>query len=212
MNTVELKDAFTVLAGALGVLAFLWRLWDTLISHVRLSVDITSVEPNTAGDSGKTAIVCVAIENQGITPKRVAYVALLIGPSNLTVDHLALAILQSSSNAPRTSSSKPLIDLYRLELDSRAHSPDGEVHLVPLPFFYLDHSQVGNEQLRFKRNLTDLHLRMSEEHRLFLLVFSREPLGIIRCRMTSDLLPRQLTQPSKTGGGGDDPCPLHLTA
>ena len=209
VTTNDIKDAFTILGGALGALAFLWRLWDTLISHVRLDLELSAVDPDTTGEGGKVAVARVVIENQGITPKRIAYVALLLGPSTKTVDQLASAICRPSLLAPPKLSSQPLIDLFRLDLDRTTHSQAEDVHLVPLPFFYLDHSQIGNEKLQFKRNLADLKLPVEVEHRIYLLVFSKEPLRITRCRLTSDLLPRQASR--RPPQNGESECHLHLT-
>lgn len=184
----EIKDLLTITGGVLGAIAFVWRVWDALISHVKLDLSVAPVN-DLPLDSPRNATVSVTIENQAITPKRITYAALLIGPATQPLPDLTLALSKGiTTRSPSTANN--ILSLHKLRSHTILSLPEKESHLVPLPFFYIDNAQVGNEKLKFSVAVAALDLQADRDHRIFLLVYSRELFGLIRYRVTSDLLPR----------------------
>lgn len=193
MTPTEVKDALTILGGALGAFAFFWRLWDTFVSHVKIDLQTSVLAQSASTGQSGPVVATITIENQGMTPKRVSYAALLIGPPAASADTLAKRLCEAIAPGD-TASQHPLHQLYKLTYDKPLQTEDKSVALVPLPFFYLHQAQIGNEKVQFKCAL-DKWLAPGEQHRIYLIAVSKEPLGLVRWRLTSDLVVAPVQRP-----------------
>src|ERR1035441_9311903 len=70
-----LVDVLAVVGGSLGILTFLWRVWDEFGSYLSLGIEIRTEVPG-------YAVAVVKVENSGLRKKRVSAAFLLVGPFN----------------------------------------------------------------------------------------------------------------------------------
>jgi hypothetical protein len=188
-DPTSLKDALTIVGGALGAIAFLWRIWDTIASHLRVELEVKQ-EPNR---KCRIATALVTVENQGLTPKRFHYAALLIGIGAPTVAELS-AKIASGIGAPGSNDGKPhgLRRIFQISPSEPIYANAGEFAIVPLPFLYQDQMQIGNERIRQRVVLASERLQADKHYTVLLVVIVKHSFGILRWRTTSDLLIRAI--------------------
>jgi len=182
-----IKDLLGVVGGLLGAIAFFWKLWDTFGAHVRLDVE---VEPPAKGGGGPPT-VAATIENQGFVPKAVHYAALVVAPEHASLEHAARTLLPHLGGGTATDAAgdgAALPALFRRRARDPAYAADGEHALLPLPFFHEEQRQVGNERVRTRSSVATERLRPGASLAVTFVVFLRYPFGIVRVRMTRDLL------------------------
>lgn len=188
-----IKDLLGIVGGLLGAIAFFWKLWDTFSAYVRIDVE---VERPGKGDDGAPTIVAT-VENQGFVPKRVDYATLVIAPERTGLEAAAAALRPhlGAEGTDGADGASPLAALFGRRVREPVYAPDGRFALLPLPFFYEEQRQVGNERVRARSSVATERLRSGESFAVVLVVFLRYPLGLVRVRVTSDLL-----RTDRTGG------------
>jgi hypothetical protein len=185
-----LKDTIGILGGTLGAVAFLWKIWDTFSAYVRLDIKAEGVDNAIASDSAVT--VLTAIENQGLMPKKVHYAALLIGPEPATLDEIAAAVITqvSLTRAVPASAARPIYALFEDRSCDAVYSADCRHGMIPLPFYFAEQRHVGNERVQYRVPLPIAQFHCEQALKVIFVVFLRYPLGLIRVRITSDLVRR----------------------
>jgi hypothetical protein len=181
----DLKDLLTTVGALLGILAFLWKIWDSLLSYLNTALELHS----DATHSPRLTTALATLENQGTMPKRVHYAGLLIGREWNSLESVARTLVSSAlPDARKANSRNPLGDLLALTDDVAIFAKDGSAGWIPLPFFYRDQRQLGNEKVQFRCSVDTERLTAGANYSVFFVVFVRYPLGILRWRATSDLL------------------------
>lgn len=134
-----MAELLTTIGAVLGILAFCWKVWDTLKGYLRIDVIVETSEDQIV--SAKTAV-----ENQSVRNKIVYNALLLIGPeSENPIDlfnHLAFNTgfnppVQSTNEIALIQSSKPVYDR-----EGRA--------VIPLPFYYSENVRIGDERMSYR--------------------------------------------------------------
>jgi hypothetical protein len=182
-----LKDVIGVVGGTLGALAFLWKVWDAVSAYVRLDVKVERAD--------ETFTVLTAIENQGLIPKKVDYAALLIGPEPAPLDEIAAAILARPpvTSASPTSAGRPIFALFEARMRDDVYAADRRHGMIPLPFYFAEQRHIGNERVQYRVPTPAVQFHCEQALKVIFVVFLRYPLGLIRVRMSSDLLCRAVT-------------------
>jgi hypothetical protein len=68
------------------------------------------------------------------------------------------------------------------------YAPDGLVALIPLPFFYREQADIGQEAISYRALIESSKLASRSASTIFLLVIVRYPLQLLRFRVTADLI------------------------
>jgi hypothetical protein len=184
-DSMSLKDIVSLIGGVLGAVAFFWRVWDVITSHIRLELE---VKRDGTSDRGVVTALLTA-ENQGLTPKRIDYAALLIGPLELPLTSLASNIA-TLIDAPPSPDGRPRA-MRRIYLARRLEpvfDRGKQYGIVPLPFLFADQMQIGNEKLRQRIVLDTSQLRRDQHYGIYFVMIARHSFGILRWRTTHDAL------------------------
>jgi hypothetical protein len=200
MEVSSLKDIFSIVTGVLGTLAFLWKVWDTITSHTQIDLEIQALDP----DASSSLTALLSVENNGLTPKRIDYAALMFGPSNITLRDMAQLIAGRLS--PNQKRRRHLImgrsllpeklrpvsnDMQTIFLLKPAEPFYDEVArdvaLIPVPFFYVDQIHIGNERLKYRLRIDGSRLGDGRSYTVFFVVFAKHAVGYLRWRSTAEL-------------------------
>lgn len=131
-----LLNVLAVGGGSLGIITFLWRVWDEFGSYLSLGIEIRTEVPG-------YAVAVVKVENSGLRRKRVSAAFLLVGPFdenpvqtyNKIAASAGLAVARSTNDIMRANVPDPLV------ID------EGMRQLIPLTFFTSENVAVGDEKL-----------------------------------------------------------------
>src|SRR5688572_7769730 len=99
LSSTEGKDILIIVGGISGLLAFLWKLydsvWATFLSHLVLELQ----SERQKNESRQITKITTYVENKGIVSKKIAYAFVLVYPSRM--DHVAALqkLSQQQSNA-----------------------------------------------------------------------------------------------------------------
>jgi hypothetical protein len=134
-----MKTLLNVLAvggGSLGIITFLWRIWDEFGSYLYLGIEIRTDVPG-------YAVVVARVENAGRRRKNISAAFLLVGPfaENPVQTYNMIAASAGLTKACYTN------DILRSEADSTLVIDKGMRQLIPLPFFTSENVAVGDEKL-----------------------------------------------------------------
>lgn len=184
-EAMQLKDVVSIIGGILGTLAFIWRVWDVVASHIRIELEIQAE----GSSDGRVVTALLTIENQGLTPKRVSYAALLVGPHELPLSELTSRIA-TLINAPPTPGRRPrgMRRIYYVRQREPIFDKNKQYGIVPLPFLFAEQMQIGNEKLRQRIVLDIAKLRPDQHYAVYFVIIAKHPLGILRWRTTHDAL------------------------
>ena len=133
-----MKTLLNVLAvggGSLGIITFLWRVWDELGSYLFLGIEIRTEVPGYA--------VVVRVENSGLRRKSVSAAFLLVGPFDEKPVETYNKIAASAGLAPARYTN----DIMRANVPGPLVIDEGTRQLIPLLFFTKENVAVGDEKL-----------------------------------------------------------------
>lgn len=188
---MAVNDIIGLFGGILGAIAFFWNVSIAILSHVHLLLRAEYLEIN--GKREMTALV--TLENRGALVKRVFYSVLLIGPPNQGLFQTIEQVIESSewhsdrSKPWHSNRSNPSLDiLVRKRRSSPFYAPDGLVALIPLPFFYKEQLDIGQETVSYRTLIEGDRLASRSASTIFFLIIIRYPLQILRFRVTADLI------------------------
>jgi hypothetical protein len=183
-NPTSFKDIIGVIGGVLGAVAFFWKIGDALIAYLHIDLKLEKVS-SADGSSDMTALA--TIENKGSIAKPLHYAALLIGPEGEDFETMAKSIVKEAY--PDT---KDSLNYLNTMFQQRAEKPiftrDKHRALIPLPFFFRDQIQIGNEVIKYRCPINENEFDGQNSYTVIFFVFIRYPLGILRWRVTSDLM------------------------
>ena len=131
-----LLDVLALFGGTLGIIAFLWRVWDEFGSYLYLGLEIKTDVPG-------YAVAVARVENSGRRNKRLSAAFLLVGPFveepvqtyNRIAASAGLAEARYTNDILRSNASRTLV------IDK------GMRQLIPLSFFTSENVRVGDEKL-----------------------------------------------------------------
>ncbi|WP_299079183.1 hypothetical protein [uncultured Paraglaciecola sp.] len=151
-------ESLKIVGGILGVVAFFWKVSDTLVSYVNLNVEVKT-EPN------EFLTVKVSIENKSPTRKVLTNAILLISPEEenpiLTFNNL----FKNESNFSKISSTR---GIAVNKFENSIVGENGRI-IIPLPFFYNEHESIGDEKISYRTyiNLKDVEILKSYSVRFY---------------------------------------------
>jgi len=131
-----LLDVLAVGGGTLGIITFLWRVWDEFGSYLFLGIEIRTDVPG-------YAVVVAKVENSGRRKKSLSAAFLLMGPfdDNPVQTYNKIATSAGLAEACYTN------DILRSNASRAIAIDKGMRQLIPLPFFTSENVRVGDEKL-----------------------------------------------------------------
>ena len=139
-------EGIKLFGGFAGLAAFSWQLYQAFRSYLQLDLTIQ--------DAGTLAIAEASIENKSITGKTLDYALLLVGPELedpvKTARALASSLGSPDGGTLQIDETDDIIDLRRLLPDERPHYTDRSRAVLPLPFFYREQEDIGDERLKYR--------------------------------------------------------------
>jgi len=171
-----------IVGGLLGATALLWRVLESFLAYLNLEMTVEQIE---AVGGGRVTTALIGVDNRGRVAKHVHYAALLVGPAGEGIGATARRFGVGSDRPGLTHS---LLLLFEDRPELVRYSADGMAVLVPLPGVYREQTRVGTETVRERVLLDTSKLAAGQVYRVVLLVAARYPFGVLRYRMTSDLL------------------------
>lgn len=131
-----LLEVLAVGGGILGIITFLWRVWDEFGSYLFLGMEIRTDVPG-------YAVVVAKLENSGRRNKNLSAAYLLVGPyaENPVWTYNKIATSAGLAEARYTN------DIVRSKASSTLVIDEGIRQLIPLPFFTSENVSVGDEKL-----------------------------------------------------------------
>ncbi|MFD1874306.1 hypothetical protein [Hymenobacter bucti] len=173
----NLTKGLALIGSLLGFFSFVWA---NMLSHLQLDVTLTSDEERV-----KPLVFTLTVENKGVVAKKIDYAFLLISPE-LCPLHTALASVLQVAGANKT-----IIQLLKaLEADEEAVvlSTQAGIIVMPLPFFYKEQFQVGNEKVKYLCSLDRSQLPAESTYQVRFVTVSHQLGGLyLRYRLTCDL-------------------------
>jgi hypothetical protein len=127
-----------ILGAVAGFAALIWRVIDEFGAYLRISVKVE------APKAGWTTVL-TTVENKGNRPKNISYSLLLIGPeaeSPLDSARVLAAALQYTGPLQLTNHFEGLRVPAPIYTEGRA--------LIPLPFYYSENVDIGDEALTYR--------------------------------------------------------------
>lgn len=131
-------ETIKLVGGILGIIAFVWKLLDAAVSY--LYMDLSVEDKN-----GECVIAKMSVENKGFFPKYIRYAFLLIGPESENPVETAQNI---SEYFDINCKIKHARHIKRLKINDPHYTDTGRV-IIPLPYFYLEQSNIGDEKLKY---------------------------------------------------------------
>jgi hypothetical protein len=131
-----LLDVLAVCGGTLGIIAFLWRVWDEFGSYLYLGLEIKTDVPG-------YAVAVARVENSGRRNKSLSAAFLLVGPfdEDPVQTYNKIAATAGLAEARYTN------DILKSKASRALVIDKGTRQLMPLPFFTSENVSVGDEKL-----------------------------------------------------------------
>ena len=160
-----------LIGGILGIIAFLWKIWDVVSSYLHISVQVSKTE--------NMASVKTQVQNKSLRGKSLTKALLLIGPENEdpleTANYISKEIGQGIDFEYTN-------DIEFLQARVPIYS-DNKRALVPLPFFYSEQVRVADESLTYRASLDLSKLEKNLHYSVRFFIFGKNRLH----RSTQDL-------------------------
>jgi hypothetical protein len=131
-----LLDVLAVGGGILGMITFIWRVWDEFGSYLFLGLEIKTGVPG-------YAVVVTRVENSGRRTKNLGAAFLLLGPfaEDPVQTYNKIAASAGLAEARYTD------DILRSDVSRTLVIDEGMRQLIPLTFFTEENVTVGDEKL-----------------------------------------------------------------
>jgi hypothetical protein len=166
--------ALALIGAALGSAAFVWRLFDALLGHLHLDIEVQSVSEYA---DRKTAVA--TLDNRGALARRTHYVAVLIGPESESLRQILRRLLPDEDRLLWRFGNRAFREPY--------YSADGLAAALPLHFLFREQNQIAQETVKAACSIDLGRLKPGmEPYQAVLVVISRHPL-MRRWRLTSTL-------------------------
>jgi hypothetical protein len=134
-----MKTLLNVLAvggGTLGIITFLWRVWDEFGSYLLLGIEIKTDVPG-------YAVAVARVENSGRRKKSLSAAFLLMGP----FDEEPVQTYNKIAASAGLAEARYTNDILRSNASRALVIDKGMRQLIPLPFFTKENVSVGDEKL-----------------------------------------------------------------
>lgn len=180
-------EGLKVTGAIFGLVAFFWKLWDFLWAHVfahlQLQLEVSPLRP-------ALTKISTEIENKGSTARKVHFAFLLISPEGVGLSD-ALKKIMPADKDETLSGSTPLMlrKLMRAGDEPPGNLDDAQYHYCPLPYFYREQLQVGNEKIKYATSVSLEQFTDNKTYTVRFVIISLHLMrSYLRYRSTSDIL------------------------
>ncbi|MBE9594839.1 MAG: hypothetical protein IMF19_15315 [Proteobacteria bacterium] len=179
---IEIVEIFKIIGVFLGVIAFFWKIFDLFGSYLRINLEVKQEGTG----SSRSVSALTTVDNKGFLSKRIDYAGLLIGPEDedpvITAKHIAKELNIDENKIAYTN------DLYILRTDSPSPIYTGRRAFIPLPFFFDEQVNIGDETLRYHCTIDTVRLIKNTSYSVRFFIFTKHRLH----RSTHDLFRNDL--------------------
>jgi len=188
LSHMELYVEGLKITGAIfGLVAFFWKLWDFLWAHVfahlQLHLEVSLLSP-------ALTKISTEIENKGSTARKVHFAFLLISPEGVGLSD-ALKKITPTGKDDQLPESIPLMlrKLMRAGDEPIGNFDEKDYHFCPLPYFYREQMQVGNEKIKYATSVSNEQFAANKTYTVrFVMISLHLMRTYLRYRSTSDIL------------------------
>lgn len=189
MTDKDVGFFFQIVAGILGIIAFLWNLlgylWTYVFSHLQMDLSNEKIKTENFDKLKITTIV----ENKGSIAKAINFSFILISPENESFKDSLGKISDSFGLKGKNQESLTLLHLLtenKEKLESRV--ADHRFAIFPLPYFYNEQFQIGNEKVKYASIIDLANFKKNQVYNIRFVAVSRHLFNIyLRHRSTSDV-------------------------
>jgi len=145
-------ELLKIIGAILGIIAFFWKLKDSYESYVNLDVIVNE-------ENNKYISVKVGIQNHSPRRKKISNAVLLIAPEKDNPIEVFNQLLENDD-------SNKIISTLGIAVN-RIESPilgEGGRAIIPLPFFYIEQEEIGDEYITYRTNVSTESLEKMEPY------------------------------------------------
>jgi hypothetical protein len=178
---MTMNETLQLVGGVLGVIAFFWKVWDSFNSYIYLHLELSQ-------DKDGFLTAKTTIENKGLWSKSLDYAFLLIGREEENPQIIAKELIELERKNRKLSDELPF---EQIKPRKPIYTESGRA-LIPLPFFYSEQSNIGDEKLTCRSSIDTSKFEKGVPYSVRFTIFGRG-----RVRSTQDLF--ILNQQEKEG-------------
>jgi len=146
-------ETLKIVGAILGIIAFSWKVWEYLLSFLHIGLSIDSKD-------GRTVSARTLVETKGMKAKRIDNAVLLVGPENESPIETCNQIFNYAKFDTIVSSTN---EIAACRLERTCEGPDGRA-LIPLPFYYSENIDIGDESLSYRSPIETKAIRIGEPY------------------------------------------------
>jgi hypothetical protein len=166
-----MNETLQLVGGVLGIIAFLWKVWDSFNSYIYLDLQVSQ-------DTDGFVTAKTTIENKGLWSKPLDYAFLLIGKEEENPQTIAKELLEIERKKRKLSDELPF---EQIKPRNPIYTEAGRA-LIPLSFFYSEQSSIGDEKLTCRTSIDTSKFEKGIPYSVRFTIFGRG-----RVRSTQDL-------------------------
>jgi hypothetical protein len=159
-----MEDILKSAGAILGVIAFLWKVWDEYASFLRISLQ-------SGASKGRFASVTSCVSNPGLRAKKIYFAFLLVSPEAESPLQTANAILAATGATEQLNCTNDLLKLKDILANTGPIIAKYHGALIPLPFFYSEQLRIGDETLSYSTPIDTKFLKKGVPYSVRLFVF-----------------------------------------
>ena len=149
----EFLDYVKIIGGILGIIAFFWKVIDSLNSYLQISIKIEE-------DKNGELSIRTAISNKSVLPKDIKNAFVIISPENESVVKSAEIIRTTFSKEITNHIDKQFTctnDFEVLKINEPKYL-DNMYAYIPLSFYFLENVSIGDENLSYRASINKKEL------------------------------------------------------
>jgi hypothetical protein len=184
MTGNNIKDALLIIGGISGLLAFLWKIydsvWATFLSHLTIDLQLEKQK----NDNRQIFKVTTSVENKGVVSKKIAFAFVLIYTDQLGIN----SVLNTLTGHNSTSFNYLLYELMTQPEMQQRQVVGKNIVFYPIPYYYTQGS-VGNEKLKFAFAQDFKELEENKTYSVMFTIVSKPMFGLfVRYRLLHDTI------------------------
>lgn len=180
-------EGLKITGAIFGLIAFFWKLWDFLwahvFSHLQLQLEVSPL-------STKLMKISTEIENKGSIARKVHFAFLLISPEGVGLSDALKKVMAADEDATLPGAT-PLMLRKLMQAGDKApgNMDDAQYHYCPLPYFYQEQLQVGNERIKYATSVSLEQFAAGKTYTVRFVIISLHLMRTyLRYRSTSDIM------------------------
>ena len=134
----EFLEFFKILGASLGILAFVWKIYDVLSSYLYIGIDVGEKSDN-------YQIIKTKVENRAMKTKEIDNAVLLVGPEDEDPRQTYNKLMGFERSDDQVKSTNAIAEN---KLEEQVEDNKGRI-VMPLPFYYDENVQIGDEVVNY---------------------------------------------------------------